>query len=150
MAIDVLAADRIRRVYRRMVRDGSEIGEDSPPEALHDLRKRGKELRYLLEMFGSLFDPNVVKPMVKTLKQLQDVLGDFQDTAVQSELLRGLRDDLAAEPGGPAALIALGPVLDAFVARQEDARDHFAGSFATFAAPEQRALVRETFPKRNA
>jgi CHAD domain-containing protein len=150
VAIDVLAADRIRRVYRRMVRDGSEIGEAGPPEALHDLRKRGKELRYLLEIFGDLFEPKVVKPMVKTLKQLQDVLGDFQDTAVQSDLLRGLRDELAAEPGGPAALIALGAVLDALAAAQADARDHFAGSFATFAAAEQRALVRDTFPKRAA
>ncbi|MEO8686937.1 MAG: CHAD domain-containing protein [Solirubrobacteraceae bacterium] len=148
VTIDALAADRIRRVYRRMVRDGSAIGEDSRPEALHDLRKRGKELRYLLEMFGGLFDPKVVKPMVKTLKQLQDVLGDFQDTAVQSELLRGLRDDLAAERGGPAALIALGAVLDALAAAQVDARDHFAGSLATFAAAGQRALVRDTFPKR--
>ena len=148
VAIDVLAADRIRRVYRRMVRDGSQIGEASPPEALHELRKRGKELRYLLEMFGDLFEPKVVKPMVKTLKQLQDVLGGFQDTAVQSDQLRGLRDELAAEPGGPAALIALGAVLDALAAAQEDARDQFAGRFATFAAAEQRALVRDTFPKR--
>ena len=147
-AIDVLAADRIRRVYRRMVRDGSEIGEDSPAEALHDLRKRGKELRYLLEMFGGLFEPKVVKPMVKTLKQLQDVLGDFQDTAVQSELLRDLRDDLAAEPGGPAALIGVGAVIEALAAVQQDARDHFAGRFSTFAAADQRALVRDTFPKR--
>jgi CHAD domain-containing protein len=148
VAIDVLAADRIRRVYRRMVRDGEEIGDDSPPEALHDLRKRGKELRYLLEMFGGLFEPGVVKPMVKTLKQLQDVLGHFQDTAVQSDMLRGLRDELAAEPGGPAALIALGAVIEALAAAQQAARDHFGGSFATFAAAEQRALVRDTFPKR--
>ena len=150
VAIDALAADRIRRVYRRMVRDGSEIGDESPPEALHDLRKRGKELRYLLEMFGGLFDPDVVKPMVKTLKQLQDVLGDFQDTAVQSELLRDMRDELAAEPEGPAALIALGAVLDALAAAQADARAHFGDRFATFAAAEQRALVRDTFPKRRA
>ncbi len=148
VAIDVLAADRIRRVYRRMVRDGSEIGDDSPPEALHDLRKRGKELRYLLEIFGGLFEPKVVKPMVKTLKQLQDVLGDFQDTAVQSEMLRGLRDELAAEPGGPAALIAVGSVIEALAAAQQEARDHFAGRFASFADADQRALVRDTFPKR--
>jgi CHAD domain-containing protein len=150
VAIDVLAADRIRRVYRRMVRDGSEIGDDSPPEALHDLRKRGKELRYLLELFGGLFDPEVVKPMVKTLKQLQDVLGDFQDTAVQSELLRDMRNELAAEPDGPAALIALGAVLDALAATQAEARRHFGDRFAPFAAAEQQALVRDTFPKRPA
>ena len=149
VAIDTVAADRIRRVYRRMVRDGEAIDDDSPAEALHDLRKRGKELRYLLELFGSLFEPKVVKPMVKTLKDLQDVLGRFQDGAVESDMLRDLRDELAAEPGGPAALIALGPALDALVAGQQDAREQFADRFAPFAASKQQALVRDTFPKRS-
>ncbi|MEA2135319.1 MAG: hypothetical protein QOC68_3228 [Solirubrobacteraceae bacterium] len=146
--IEALAAERIRTVYRRMVRDGSAIDDDSPGEALHDLRKRGKELRYLLEMFGGLFEPEVVKPMVATLKDLQDVLGDFQDGEVEVEMMRALGDDLAVEPGGPAALMALGPVLDALLAGQRDAREHFAGRFAPFAAGKQRALVRDTFPKR--
>ena len=146
--IEALAAHRIRRVYRRMVRDGSAIDDDSPGEALHDLRKRGKELRYLLEMFGGLFEPKVVKPMISTLKDLQDVLGDFQDGEVEVEMMQALGDDLAAEPGGPAALIALGPVLDALLAGQRAAREQFAGRFAPFAAPKQQALVRKTFPKR--
>ena len=78
------------------------IDDDSPAEALHELRKRGKELRYLLELFGSPFPEDVVKPMVATLKDLQEVLGRFQDRAVQIELLREMRDELAAEPGGAA------------------------------------------------
>ena len=61
-----------------MVRDGRAIDDESPPESLHDLRKRGKELRYLLELFGSLFPPSVVKPMVSALKGLQDVLDAFR------------------------------------------------------------------------
>jgi CHAD domain-containing protein len=146
--IEALAAERIRKVYRRMVRDGSAIDDDSPGEALHDLRKRGKELRYLLEMFGGLFEPKVVKPMVSTLKDLQDVLGEFQDGEVEVEMMRALGDELAREPGGPAALMALGPVLDALHAGQRDAREHFAGVFAPFAAKQQQALVRDTFPKR--
>ena len=52
LPIEAVAGERIRKVYRRMVRDGSAIDDDSPAEALHDLRKRGKELRYLLELFG--------------------------------------------------------------------------------------------------
>ena len=147
--VEVVAADRIRRVYRRMVRDGSAIDDDSLPEALHDLRKRGKELRYLLELFGGLFDPDVVRPMVKTLKNLQDVLGHFQDSAVEGDLLRALADELAGEPGGPAALIALGPVLDTLDAELRDAREHFAGSFATFASPKRRGAAGDTFPKRD-
>ena len=31
---------------------GRAIDDDSPHEALHDLRKKGKELRYLLEFFA--------------------------------------------------------------------------------------------------
>ena len=146
--IEALAGARIRAVYRRMRRDGRKIDDDSPPEALHDLRKRGKELRYLLELFGAPFPDDVVKPMISTLKDLQDVLGRFQDRAVQAEELRGLADDLAAEPGGPAALLALGPVLDSVLADQEKARRQFAEAFAPFAAPEQRQLVKDTFPKR--
>lgn len=146
--IDALAGSRIRKVYRAMLRDGKAIGDDSPPEALHELRKRGKELRYLLELFGAPYPEDVVKPMVSTLKDLQDVLGRFQDGTAHAEFLRGLAHGLAKEPGGPAALLALGSVLDAVEADQHVARAEFAEAFAPFAAPEQAKVVRHTFPKR--
>jgi CHAD domain-containing protein len=72
LAIEVVAASRVDSVYRRMVRDGGAIDASSPDAALHELRKRGKELRYLLELFGGLFPREVVKPMVGALKDLQD------------------------------------------------------------------------------
>ncbi len=146
--IEAVAGARIRRVYRRMVRDGRAIDDDSPHEALHDLRKRGKELRYLLELFGGPFPGKVVKPMVSTLKDLQDVLGRFQDREVQVDSLRGLRDELAAERDGPAALLALGPALDALIDDQHAARAQFAERFAGFSSADQRAMVGKTFPKR--
>ena len=128
-----------------MVSDGSRIDDDTPAEALHELRKRGKELRYLLELFGSPFPDDVVKPLVSTLKDLQAVLGRFQDRAVQIELLREVREELAAEPGGPSALMAAGAALDALVADQHAARDEFAATFADFAGKRQRKLVRDSF-----
>jgi CHAD domain-containing protein len=146
LAIEAVAGDRIRSVYVRMVRDGLQIGDESPPEALHDLRKRGKELRYLLELFGGLFPGSVVKPTVSALKGLQDVLGRFQDRAVQTELLRGLGDQLAAEPGGPPALMALGLAVEALLAHQSAAREDFAERFEVFASSQQRALMDDTFP----
>jgi CHAD domain-containing protein len=147
LAIEVVAADRIRSVYLRMVRDGRAIDADSPDTALHDLRKRGKELRYLLEFFGGLFPRDVVKPMVGALKDLQDVLGRFQDRSVQTDSLRASADALAAEPGGPDALLAAGLLISALQADQRHARADFAERFAAFAAPRQRALVRATFAK---
>jgi hypothetical protein len=86
--------------------------------------------------------------MVSTLKDLQDVLGRHQDRATQSAFLRGLADELAAEPGGPAALLALGSVIDAVEADQHAARAEFAKAFAPFAAGKQARVVRDTFPKR--
>lgn len=143
--IDVLAGKRVAAVYRDMVRDGRRIDDGSPPEALHDLRKRGKELRYLLELFGSLWPPEVVKPLVSTLKALQDVLGRFQDNQIQAGVLRSLGMDLAAAPGGPDALLALGPILDHLAQDQREARRSFAARFEPFAASATRLLVKATF-----
>jgi CHAD domain-containing protein len=145
--IEVVAGDRIRSVYRRMVRDGRAIAAGTPDEALHDLRKRGKELRYLLELFGGLFPRAVVRPMVAALKGLQDVLGRFQDRSVQTAQLRAGAGELASAPGGPDALLAVGRLISGLERDQREARDAFAARFAAFAAPEQRALVRATFPK---
>jgi CHAD domain-containing protein len=147
LPIEALAADRIRRVYRRMVRDGRRIDDDSPDEALHELRKRGKELRYLLELFGSLFPSDVVKPSIRTLKDLQDVLGRFQDRSVQTDMLRANADELATLRDGPGAVLAAGLVISALEADQHDARAHFAERFAAFSSPEQRKIVRGTFAR---
>ena len=73
---------------------GTAIDDDSPAEDLHELRKVGKELRYLLEFFASLYPPEVGKPFVKTLKGLQDQLGRFQDHEVQANKLRELAPDV--------------------------------------------------------
>jgi len=140
-----VAGGRIRKVYKRMVAMGTAIDETSPPGDLHDLRKRGKELRYLLELFGGLWPDEVVKPMVKTLKGLQDVLGTHQDREVQADHLRELADELATQVGGPEALLVLGVLVDRLDAEQHAARAHFAERFAAFASPEQRTLVKRTF-----
>jgi CHAD domain-containing protein len=140
-----VAGERIATVYRRMVKMGGAIGDDSPHEALHDLRKKGKELRYLLEFFASLYPADVVKPMVSTLKTLQDVLGRFQDREVQADVLRALGDDIAAMEGGAAALMAMGVLVERLGEQQEHARAEFAASFEQFAAKPQRRIVKATF-----
>src|SRR5262249_33872984 len=103
------------------------------------------ELRYLLEFFAGFYPGAVVKPMVRTLKGLQDTLGRFQDTEVQAGELHGLRDDVARLAGGPAALMAMGLLVDRLDRDQAHARAEFAERFAVFADRNQRALVRETF-----
>jgi CHAD domain-containing protein len=140
-----VASERIAKVYRQMAKQGGAIADDSPHEALHDLRKKGKELRYLLEFFASIYPPEVVKPMVATLKGLQDVLGRFQDREVQADALRALGDDIAALEGGAAALMAMGVLVQRLADEQAQAREQFADRFASFAAKPQRKLVSQNF-----
>jgi CHAD domain-containing protein len=145
--IGELAGKRIRKVYGRMLRMGRAIGSSSPPGDFHELRKAGKELRYLLELFAvPLYPGDVVKPMVKTLKGLQDVLGHHQDREVQVATLRSLPEQVAGRPGGAAALMTMGVLLDRLLEDERTARGEFAKRFGRFASPSQRKLVKATFP----
>jgi CHAD domain-containing protein len=140
-----VAGARIAKVYKKMVRKGEAIDDASPHEALHDLRKQGKELRYLLEFFASLYPADVIKPMVATLKALQDSLGRFQDREVQAAQLRSVGDEVVGLEGGAAALMAMGVLVQRLDDDQRGARAQFAERFAAFASPEQRTLVKQTF-----
>ncbi len=138
-----LAASRIARAHRRVLRDGNAITSSSPPESLHELRKRCKELRYLLEFFGSLYDPGEQWRAVRELKALQDCLGEFQDTQVQHDEIRSFADQMMAQRAAPAAtLLAMGEIAVGLAARQRKARSEFAGRFRDFASPASQSRIR--------
>ena len=45
------ASQSIKRLHQKVLRKGASIHDESPAEALHDLRKACKKLRYMLEFF---------------------------------------------------------------------------------------------------
>ena len=140
------AGERIRKVYKRIVRMGRAIGADSPPEAYHEMRKKAKELRYLLELFGvKLYDEEAVTPFVSSLKGLQDVLGRHQDREVQIAMLRASVSEVADLPGGGPACMAMGTLVERLQSDERAARAEFGERFSDLASQRQRALVRETF-----
>jgi CHAD domain-containing protein len=129
-----------------MVKMGRAIDESSPPENYHELRKKGKELRYLLELFGApLYPEEIVKPMIKSLKALQDVLGCHQDREVQVATLRSLEHEVDGAQGGSGALIAMGVLVARLSEDELSARKAFAERFDAFASKAQRKLVTDTF-----
>ena len=136
-----LATRRLRRAHRRVLREGRAISADSPAEQLHDLRKRCKELRYLLEIFASLFEPQAYLRALKDLKGLQDCLGEFQDRQVQQQELREFAGQmmadrtLSAHPVPATALLAMGELAGWIGRAQGRARAEFAERFAEFASP---------------
>jgi len=140
--IDLLANQQIYRMYRLALKEGLAIGPDSPPEALHDLRKSCKKLRYLMEFFQSLYPKQEIRAQIKVLKQLLDTLGDFQDLEVQADKLREFARDMVQEGKAPSdTLLAMGMLVDRLLQRQQQARQAFANSFAPLVTEErQRAF----------
>jgi len=136
------AARRTDKKHQQVLTGGGAIGPTSPPQDLHDLRKRCKELRYLLEVFASLHDPAEQWRAVNELKSLQDCLGEFQDTEVQITELRAFATQMMAAGSAPAeTLLAMGEIAAALAVRQAKARAEFAGRFAEFASPRGRARI---------
>ena len=141
-----LAGERIAKVYRRIVKMGEAIDAATPAEQYHEVRKQGKELRYLLELFGApLYPDEVVRPLIKALKALQDVLGRHQDREIQVATLRSLGSEVSAAEDGADALMAMGMLVQRLEADQMAARGAFAERFAAFASGSRRTLVRDTF-----
>jgi CHAD domain-containing protein len=135
--VGLLAAERTRMAFVKVARRGAAITPDTPPEVLHDLRKRCKELRYALEFFAPLYDPTGYSKVVGDLKRLQDCLGEFQDTEVQIGEIRALAAAMLAAREAPAVtLLAMGEVTAGLVARQRAARADFERRFAAFADVE--------------
>jgi CHAD domain-containing protein len=131
-----LALAQTGRTFRRVAALGSAITPDSAPESLHNLRKRCKELRYVLEFFAPLYDPAGYRKIIGDLKQLQDCLGEFQDSEVQRHEIGALADAMLAEHAAPAAtLLAMGEINANLALRQAEARAEFAERFTRFAGP---------------
>jgi len=65
----------------------------SPEEKLHALRISYKKLRYLLETFRSLYREKKIHKLIKEMKKIQNVLGDFHDSCQQEILLKKVLQD---------------------------------------------------------
>lgn len=130
------------KMYRRVISDGDKLTQDSPAEGFHDLRKDMKKLRYLMELFGSLYPQKVWKKELKLQKALQNILGDFQDLEVQAgNLLEIGRDLFTRDYCNAETLMALGTLATQLREKQKHSLDHFDEAFRDLSADE----TRETF-----
>lgn len=144
LPVKSFADANIWKTYRRLVRDGKAIDDDSPPETLHDLRLRSKKLRYLMEFFQSLYPQRQIGVLVSTLKKLQNVLGEFQDAEIQCLAIRQFALEMSRDASGTVETqMAMGMVADTILKRQKAARSAFADRFAEFS----RASARKSFAR---
>ncbi|MCG3171685.1 MAG: hypothetical protein CALGDGBN_03326 [Pseudomonadales bacterium] len=141
-----IAGSTLWAAYRRVRGPGRRITPESPPEDLHELRKRCKRLRYLLEMYCAAYDSDELPDLLRRLRKLQNVLGDYQDFHTHAALLRELRAEWAGStPDDAASLALLDRLLAVLADRADEARARFASRFAQFDRPRHHRRRRRLF-----
>jgi len=140
------SSKRIWKVYRRILKKGSKIDEQSPAAALHELRIECKKLRYLLEFFRSLHDPGEIRELLKSLRTLQDNLGDFNDFEVQQATLKQFaRNMLEGDKARVETLLAMGQLIERLEVSQRKVRQRFSKRFAGFSSQANENRYRALF-----
>lgn len=145
ISIKELADHRIWKMFNRALKEGQDITRHSPAEDLHELRKTGKKLRYLLEFFQSLYPEEQIKHLIKNLKNLQEVLGDFQDYSVQESNLRVFSEEMITLNAPANTFLAMGVLIQELDTRKFHARRHFTARFSEFAGIENQQAFTALF-----
>ena len=140
-------ADRhIWKAYKKTIKQGNKIDENSADDLLHKLRRTCKRLRYLLEAFQTLYERKALKRLIKALKKLQDVLGKYNDLRVQITTLH----DSKAELGALAQLSeettqAISDLVLHLEFESKETRKDFSASYSAFSGKEIKTLFRKLF-----
>jgi CHAD domain-containing protein len=142
LSIKKLADRRLWKNYKRVLQGGDAITEESPAEALHELRKSCKKLRYLMEFFQSLYSENQIKHFINNLKELQDVLGCFQDLSVQECTLKMFSEEMLNNHIHANTLLAMGVLIQNLDSLRGNARKDFSAKFATFKHEENQSAFK--------
>jgi CHAD domain-containing protein len=108
-----------RKAWRRTARAVDRVNRSSPDVALHEIRKRAKRARYAAELGRDVFGKRAMR-LAERLADVQDGLGEVQDTVVAEERLRSLR-----LPSGPA--FVAGMLVRGERAARAEARDRWPG-----------------------
>lgn len=143
-----VGGDRLRSAWRQVRRRGNAVTDASPPDALHDLRKRCKELRYLLEHLASLYEKSAHKEIVDELRQLQNNLGEYQDADNQRRLILQYAEELISQTAPAKTLVGMGRLDHYFEHRQAVARAHFADHWTRFDRKHNRRVFANMLESR--
>ncbi|ACC70948.1 CHAD domain-containing protein [Paraburkholderia phymatum] len=108
-ALQKFAAARVRvaeKALRKRMRKASRA-KRADDESLHDVRKSGKRVRYLIEFFGPALAGTSHEHTLKHLKNMQQCFGELNDVIASVALLRENMHLFASEEEAHEALTFL-------------------------------------------
>ena len=150
MTASALAVERLHTVFRKCQKRAAKITAESESELVHDLRKACKEMRYLMEVFKPLCDKTAYKNVLADFKELQDLLGEFQDGEVQAAALRQFAQEMVDAGRVDAnAILAMGELSGKFEARQRAARETLTAHHENYLGSARRPSTSTDWSRRD-
>jgi hypothetical protein len=109
---------KLRKWHRKILKEGLHFA-DLGTEARHELRKKVKKLRYVLQFTDALLPHKQLKPYLKDLSKVQNILGEMNDLSNAQEKFSALKDSQ------PSAWFACGWITYKLDQLQTDAENAF-------------------------
>lgn len=143
--VDVVSR-RAWRLSRKIAATALAIDAGSPAATLHDVRIAAKKLRYLVDVTPAFYGEADLACVLRALKTLQRVLGEFNDAHVQEQMLLECSRMPSVE-GKPALQAALAHLAGLGRQRADGLRAQVVGGLAGFLARDTRRASKRAFKR---
>ena len=140
----------ITEKFDAVIEQGRALLADPKPKQYHLLRIQMKKLRYASEFMATAYE-GTLDAMVERTVEIQDCLGELQDTVFTRKFIEGLLEDWKGKLVDPDLLFILGEIyqLQSEIARER--REAFDRIWKPFSSEESITLLKDILlcqPKR--
>jgi len=140
----------ITEKFDAVIEQGRALLADPKPKQYHLLRIQMKKLRYASEFMATAYE-GTLDAMIERTVEIQDCLGELQDTVFTRKFIEGLLEDWKGKLVDPDLLFILGEIyqLQSEIARER--RETFDRIWKPFSSEESITLLKDILlcqPKR--
>jgi CHAD domain-containing protein len=132
----------ITEKFDAVIEQGRALLADPKPKQYHLLRIQMKKLRYASEFMATAYE-GALDAMIERTVEIQDCLGELQDTVFTRKFIEGLLEDWKGKLVDPDLLFILGEIyqLQSEIARER--RETFGRIWKRFSSEETMTLLKD-------
>jgi len=140
--VSAMAPAIISEKFDAVIKQGHAVLQDPKLKQFHRLRIQMKRLRYACEFMAPAYD-GALDPFIEGTVEIQDCLGEIQDTVFTRKFIDYLFDDWKAKLVNPEMVFILGEIYQLQTEIAADRQANFGGIWERFASAETSGQLQE-------
>jgi triphosphatase len=140
--VEEVAPALISEKFEEAIEQGKTVLANPKLKQFHRLRIRMKWLRYACEFIAPAYD-DALDPFIERTVEIQDCLGELQDTVFTRSFIDSLRDDWQGKVVDPDLLFILGEIYQLQTDIERSRRESFGKIWERFSSEETTHLLKE-------